>query len=230
MKHYTLLIFLSCFLAGAQVPITKSLGEFSELKVYDLINVELIQSTENKIEITGENTSSVSVVQKNNLLKIKMDFNKPFNGNKTFVKLYYTKIDTIDVNEGAKVVSTTPFKQYELELKTQEGASISVEADLKLLSIKSVTGGTIKVKGNTQSQNINIRTGGIYDGATLQAENTKIKIKAGGEANVNSSELIEVIIVAGGNLIIHGNPKTVNQKNIIGGRVIYKDKESLLIN
>jgi hypothetical protein len=230
MKYYTLLIFLTCFLAASQAPITKSLGEFSELKVYDLINVELIQSTENKIEITGEDTSNVYVVQKNNLLKIKMDFNKPFNGNKTFVKLYYTKIDIIDVNEGAKVVSTSPFKQYELELKTQEGGYISVVADLKLLSIKSVTGGSIKVKGNTQSQNINIRTGGIYEGAKLQAVTTKLKMKAGGEVDVNSSDLIEVTIVAGGNLTIHGTPKTVRQKNIIGGRVIYKDKEPLLIN
>lgn len=230
MKHYTLLIFLSCFLAVSQIPITKSLGEFSELKVYDLINVELIQSTENKIEITGEDASNVYVVQKNNLLKIKMNFNKLFNGNNTFVKLYYTKIDIIDVNEGAKVVSTSPFKQYELELKTQEGGYISIVADLKLLSIKSVTGGIIKAKGNTQSQNINIRTGGVYEGATLQALNTKIKMKAGGEANVNSSDLIEVRIVAGGDLIIHGNPKTVKQKNIIGGRVIYKDKDPLHIN
>ena len=80
MKHYTLLIFFTCFLAASQAPITKSLGEFSELKVYDLINVELIQSTENKIEITVEDTSNVYTVQKNNLLKIKMDLN-PHNWN-----------------------------------------------------------------------------------------------------------------------------------------------------
>jgi len=223
MKYYTLLIFFTCFLAASQAPITKSLGEFSELKVYDLINVELIQSTENKIEITGEDTSNVYIIQKNNLLKIKMDFNKPFNGNKTFVKLFYTKIDIIDVNEGAKVVSESLFKQYELELKAQEGGEISVITDTKLLSIKSVTGGTIKVNGATEFQNIKIRTGGIYEGASLQAVNSEIKIKAGGEADVKSSEVIEVRIVAGGDLTIHGTPKTVKQINMIGGRVIYKD-------
>ena len=209
---------------------SRTLGEFSELKVYDLINVELIQSTENKIEITGEDTSNVFVVQKNDLLKIKMDINKTFNGNKTFVKLFYTKIDIIDVNEGAKVVSQSLFKQYELELKAQEGGEISIISDIKLLSIKTVTGGIIKVNGSTQSQTINIRTGGIYDGALLQAVNSKIKIKAGGEADVNSSELIEVRIVAGGDLTIHGKPTTVKQKNIIGGRIIYKDKELSLKN
>ena len=32
-----------------------------------------------------------------------MALDKMFHGNKTFVKLYYTKIDSIDVNEGAKL-------------------------------------------------------------------------------------------------------------------------------
>ena len=223
MKRYFLFILFSSFLASSQTPVSKTLGEFSELKVYDLINVELIQSTENKIEITGEDTSNVFVVQKNDLLKIKMDLNKSFNGNKTFVKLFYTKIDIIDVNEGAKVVSESLFKQYELELKAQEGGEISVITDTKLLSIKSVTGGTIKVNGATEFQNIKIRTGGIYEGASLQAVNSEIKIKAGGEADVKSSEVIEVRIVAGGDLTIHGTPKTVKQINMIGGRVIYKD-------
>jgi hypothetical protein len=223
MKPYILFFLFSSFLVSSQTPISKTLGEFSELKVYDLINIELVQSTENKIEITGEDTSNVFIVQKNDLLKIKMDLNKSFNGNKTFVKIFFTKVDIIDVNEGAKVVSESLFKQYELQLKAQEGGEIYVISETKLLSIKSVTGGIIKVNGTTESQNINIRTGGIYEGASLQAVDSKIKIKTGGEASVRSSEVIEVTIVAGGDLIIHGDPKTVKQVNMIGGRVIYKD-------
>jgi len=223
MKPYILFFLFSSFLVSSQTLISKTLGEFSELKVYDLINIELVQSTENKIEITGEDTSNVFIVQKNDLLKIKMDLNKSFNGNKTFVKIFFTKVDIIDVNEGAKVVSESLFKQYELQLKAQEGGEISVIAETKLLSIKSVTGGIIKVNGTTEYQNINIRTGGIYEGASLQAVDSKIKIKTGGEASVRSSEVIEVTIVAGGDLIIHGDPKTVKQVNMIGGRVIYKD-------
>ena len=223
MKPYILFFLFSSFLVSSQTPISKTLGEFSELKVYDLVNVELIQSTENKIEITGEDTSNVFIVQKNDVLKIKMDLKKSFNGNKTFVKIFFTKVDIIDVNEGAKVVSESLFKQYELQLKAQEGGEISVITETKLLSIKSVTGGIIKVNGTTESQNINIRTGGIYEGASLQAVDSKIKIKTGGEASVRSSEVIEVTIVAGGDLIIHGDPKTVKQVNMIGGRVIYKD-------
>jgi len=223
MKFYTLFFLLSCFLVGSQTPVSKSIGDFSELKVYDLINVELVESNENKIEITGEETSNVLIVQKNDVLKIKMVLNKPFNGKRTFVKLFYKKIDIIDVNEGAKVVSKSLFKQYELELKAQEGGEISVITDTKLLSIKTVTGGIINASGTTDSQNITIRTGGVYEGSSLQALNSEIKIKAGGVADVKSSELIEVRIVAGGDLIIHGKPKNIKQTKIVGGRIIYKD-------
>lgn len=223
MKFYTLFFLLSYFLVGSQTPVSKSIGDFSELKVYDLINVELVESNENKIEITGEETSNVLIVQKNDVLKIKMVLNKPFNGKRTFVKLFYKKIDIIDVNEGAKVVSKSLFKQYELELKAQEGGEISVITDTKLLSIKTVTGGIINASGTTDSQNITIRTGGVYEGSSLQALNSEIKIKAGGVADVKSSELIEVRIVAGGDLIIHGKPKNIKQTKIVGGRIIYKD-------
>lgn len=223
MKFYTLFFLLSCFLVGSQTPVSKSIGDFSELKVYDLINVELVESNENKIEITGEETSNVLIVQKNDVLKIKMVLNKPFNGKRTFVKLFYKKIDIIDVNEGAKVVSKSLFKQYELELKAQEGGEISVITDTKLLSIKTVTGGIINASGTTDSQNITIRTGGVYEGSSLQALNSEIKIKAGGVADVKSSQLIEVRIVAGGDLIIHGKPKNIKQTKIVGGRIIYKD-------
>ncbi|MDA9875211.1 MAG: head GIN domain-containing protein [Flavobacteriaceae bacterium] len=223
MKFYTLFFLFSCFLVGSQTPVSKSIGDFSELKVYDLINVELVESNENKIEITGEETSNVLIVQKNDVLKIKMVLNKPFNGKRTFVKLFYKKIDIIDVNEGAKVVSKSLFKQYELELKAQEGGEISVITDTKLLSIKTVTGGIINASGTTDSQNITIRTGGVYEGSSLQALNSEIKIKAGGVADVKSSELIEVRIVAGGDLIIHGKPKNIKQTKIVGGRIIYKD-------
>lgn len=223
MKFYTLFFLLSCFLVGSQTPVSKSIGDLSELKVYDLINVELVESNENKIEITGEETSNVLIVQKNDVLKIKMVLNKPFNGKRTFVKLFYKKIDIIDVNEGAKVVSKSLFKQYELELKAQEGGEISVITDTKLLSIKTVTGGIINASGTTDSQNITIRTGGVYEGSSLQALNSEIKIKAGGVADVKSSELIEVRIVAGGDLIIHGKPKNIKQTKIVGGRIIYKD-------
>ena len=223
MKKLYFILLLVCAQIFAQTPITKTLGEFSELKVYDLINVDLIKSDQNKIVISGEHTQDVRVVQKNNTLKIRMKLDKMFNGEDTNVKLYYTSVDKVDANEGAIITAKDPIKQYELELKTQEGGQISAQVNTKLLIVKSVTGGVVKTVGNTEKQQLNIRTGGQYNGSKTEAQHTSLFIKAGGVAKVNTVKVLDVKIFSGGDVLIYGTPKQLKQNKLFGGRVIFKD-------
>ena len=223
MKKLYFISLLVCTQIFSQTPITKTLGEFSELKVYDLINVELIKSDQNKIVISGENSQDVRIVQKNNTLKIRMKLDKMFNGEDTNVKLYYTSVDKVDANEGAIITAKDPIKQYELELKTQEGGQISAQVNTKLLIVKSVTGGVVKTVGNTEKQQLNIRTGGQYNGSKTEAQHTSLFIKAGGVAKVNTVNVLDVKIFSGGDVLIYGTPKQLKQNKLFGGRIIFKD-------
>ena len=203
----------------AQSPIEKTIGEFTELKVYDLIEVRLVKSNENKIIITGENKEDVLVNNKNGTLKIKMNLKEIFDGNKTKVTLHYTSIDIIDVNEGAKVSSEDTIKQFEIDLKAQEGGQINIPLNTNYTNIKSVTGGVIKTTGSSKSQDISISTGGVYEGEKCDTEESKILIKAAGEAYVKASKLVDIRIRAGGDVFIYGNPETINESKVFGGRV-----------
>lgn len=211
------LFFTTLFFA--QNSIEKTIGEFTELKVYDLIEVRLIQSNENKVTITGENQDDVLVNNKNGKLKIKMTLKKIFDGNKTTVTLHYTSIDIIDVNEGAKVSSQEIIKQFEMDLKAQEGGQIMVPLNTNYTNIKSVTGGIIKTTGSCKIQDISLSTGGVYEAENFNTEETKILIKAAGEAYVKASNLVDIKIRAGGDVFIYGNPKTINESKVFGGRV-----------
>ena len=219
---FILFLLLNSFLFS-QTPITRTLGEFKEIKVYDLINVDLIKSTENKITISGKFAEDVNVIQKNNILKIRMKLKKMLNGAQTNVKVYYTDLDIIDANQGAVITSNDLIKQYELILKAQEGAYISVNAETKRTEIKSVTGSTIITSGTTSKQDIKIATGGVYKGSSFSAENTELSIKTGGKANVRTSNVLEVKIFSGGDVYIYGTPKQLKQRKIFGGRIIFKD-------
>ena len=57
-KKLYFIMLLFCTQLFAQTSTTKTLGEFSELKVYDRINVELIKSDQNKIVIYGEHSQA----------------------------------------------------------------------------------------------------------------------------------------------------------------------------
>ncbi len=205
--------------AIAQGDIEKNLGDFNEIKVYDLINVELVKSNENKAVISGDNISDVELINKNGSLRIKMRLGQNFVGNKTVVTLYYKNIEVIDANEGAYVSSEDIFKQYTIELRVQEGAIIKVPMDVTDSKIKAVTGGEIDVIGKAVRQDISINTGGIFQGKNLETESTYISVSAAGEAHINASRLADVKIRAGGDVYIYGQPEKVNENKMLGGRV-----------
>ena len=223
MKHIYFIVFFVCTQVFSQNSVTKTLGEFSELKVYDLINIELIKSDENKLIISGENKNDVSVIQKNNKLKIRMKLDKMFNGKNTNVKLYYTSIDEIDANEGVNINVKSKLKQYELTLRAQEGAQITASVDTKFLSVKSVTGGVVTTTVQTSKLNLTLRTGGVYEGSKTTAQNSSLFIKAGGEASVHTTNVLNVKIFSGGDVFVYGTPKQLKQNKLFGGRIIFKD-------
>lgn len=212
-------IFLITTVVTAQDPITKTVGEFSTIKVYDLINVEMVKSKKNKIEITGKNAKDVVVVNKNGTLKIRMKVEEYYDGDRTQVKLYYTSVDVIDVNEGAVITSDDTIKQFEIELKAQEGGRINLDVKTTEADIKAVTGGVVEITGKSKNQDISINTGGVFKGKDFKTENTNIAIRAGGEADVNVTDVLDIKIRAGGDVFIYGNPNTVNESRALGGRI-----------
>lgn len=215
----TILTILISAISISQNSIEKTIGEFSELKVYDLIEVKMIKSDENKLVITGKNTEDVVVVNKNGKLKIRMNLEESFDGSNTSVSLFYTTVDILDANEGAVISSEDVIKQYEIDLKAQEGGRIKINLEVKIANINAYSGGIINTNGIAISQKVSLNTGGVYMGKNLQTENTTVKIKAAGDAEVRASDLVDVKIRAGGDVFVYGDPKTISESKVFGGRV-----------
>lgn len=198
-------------------------GDFTDLKVFDKLSVILIASYENKAEITGTSQSKVEVVNKNGLLKIRMPLTKIMSGDEAKVTLYFKKIQSIDANEGSTVICADVFKQTTLDLKTQEGATITAVLDVEKALIKAYSGGIIKITGNAVNQSVSINSGGILEARDLETSQTTVSLSAGGSADVKASILVDAKVKAGGTITIHGKPKEIRQETFIGGTIIEKD-------
>ena len=215
----TILTFVITLNAFSQETIERKIGDFNELKVYDLIEVELVKSDKNKVEISGQNIDNVLVNNLNGTLKIKMAFKEIFDGANTKVVLYYTKLDIIDANEGARIHSKDDIKQFEIDLRTQEGGNINVNLDVSYANIKAVTGGVVEINGVAKKEKVSLTTGGVFKGEHLKSENSDVAINAAGEAYINASNEVNITIRAGGDVYVYGNPKTINETKVLGGRV-----------
>ncbi|GAA4279555.1 head GIN domain-containing protein [Aquimarina mytili] len=221
MRKYIFLLLTLCVYAGqGQDIISKDLDDFTALKIFNKIQVELIQSDENKVEISGIKKRNVNIIQKNNLVKISMSLDNIWDNNNTKVVVYYIQLNKIDVNEGSIVVANDNIVSNSLDLRAQEGASIEAQIETERLFVKSISGGEIKVDGLVKEQEVVITSGGQYYGKDLKTKHTQVTISAGGTAEVHATEYIKANTNAGGTIKIYGNPKTADTQKLLGGKII----------
>ena len=209
-------VFLSQII-NAQV--TRNLGDFDEVKVFDKIKVVLISASENKIVVSGTRSNELETVNKNGVLKIRMPFPKLLTGNDVTVNLYFKKIEKIAVSEGAYVSSKYDFKQTSLTINATSGAEANLDVNLYKVNVKVNAGGIVSLSGKATNQDVIITSGGILNAKDLVTTQTAISVSAGGQADIYATTLVEAKIRAGGSIFIYGKPKQINKEVFIGGKI-----------
>lgn len=220
MKKIALVAFLMLSQMNFAQDKTVSLGDFDQVKVFDRISALLVQGTENKIEITGNKKDDVETVNKNGELKVRMKFGKLLAGDDISVTIYYkNQINSVEASEGSYVSSEATFKAIDFLTSAKEGAQVKLNLDVKKLKVKAYSGGILELKGKATNQEIVINSGGILKAKDLVTSQTTVAVNAGGEAEINASDLVDAKTRAGGNIHVYGSPKQVNKKNVIGGNI-----------
>ncbi|MFB0909770.1 MAG: head GIN domain-containing protein [Flavobacterium sp.] len=217
-----MLILLACVVQTTFAQVTRDLGEFSAIKIYDRLTVSLILSSENKIIITGNREGEVEVVNNNGELKLRMPFPKLLSGEDISVKLYFKNIESIAVSEGSQVSSEAKFKQTIMDLNAREGAEIKIDLDVEKVNVKAVTGGIIELSGQASNQDVTLMTGGILKSKELETSQTTISVSAGGNAEIHATTLVDAKVRAGGSIYIYGSPKQINRETLFGGTITEK--------
>ncbi len=217
---FLLTVLLSTTFIQSQDVVTKTVGDFNELKIFNKIQVSLVESDENKVEISGIKRRNINVIQKNQLLKISMSLDNIWDNNNTKVTVYYKELSKIDVNEGSRVVSDDVIRSNRLDLRAQEGASIKIPVEVSFIYAKAITGGEIELRGEAEEQEVIINSGGQYYAKELVTQNTQVKVSAGGTAEVQAKNYMKANTNAGGTIKVFGNPRELDTQKLLGGKII----------
>jgi hypothetical protein len=219
MNYKLMVLLLVAQFGFSQTKITKNVGDFTTVKVFDKISVQLIEGTETKVELTGDRSSEVELVNKNGELKIRMPLDKLLKGEEITAIVYFKRIDVVEASEGAYVSSPVVFDGINFSVNAKEGAEIKLTLDVKKATVKASSGGVVRLTGKAQNQDIVVTSGGIVKASALEGEQTVVAVNAGGEADVTATELVEAKTRAGGTITIYGNPRQINQKTVAGGTI-----------
>ena len=216
-------LFLMTVLASAQTTINKKLGDFTTVKVYNGIDVELVKSEESKIIVTGEKAEKVKIKTSGNTLRISLRFPETTADGKVKVTLYYaSNLKTIDANEGA-IITGKNIEQTQIEIKGQEGAFINLVVKVKHLRVKSSSGAVIRLSGASKNQTVDADLGGMYHGYKLQVSDmTMVRAGSGSKVEVQSGETLDAKVSFGGSIFYKGTPEVFKDKKVIGGVIEHR--------
>ena len=221
MKRFILTLLIIPSLLVSQEEINRNLGEFTKLSIYDGINVELIKSDENKVEASGENTRFVVVKNKNGSLKIRLNVQKRFSGDRTMVKLYYKNIYSFIAHEGSNIFSKDTIKQADLKIKGHTGSRIDIPVELNSISVTSTAGAKITLRGSSTYLEASSATGSEINARNMVIEDGEVSALSGSMVDVRAETSLEAIARIGGVINVHSKTERITEKVSLGGAVIY---------
>lgn len=217
MKNIVASILLISASAFGQVE--KKVGDFTKITSFDRIDVLLIASTENKVNLEGKEANEVELVNKNGELKIRMPLTKLLDGDNISVTVYFKSIEAVEANEGSRISCSDVIKATAFNLIAKEGSEVKLTLEVSKLNARVANGSKITLEGKAQNQEVLVNLGGIYQAEKFKTLQTTITGNAGGEAEIFATDLVEAKVRAGGDILIYGKPKQINQKVIAGGSI-----------
>ena len=221
MKNTIYILLLFTIPTLSQLKIDRDLGEFSKVAVYDGINLELVKSEENKVEITGKNTSFVVVKNKNGDLKIRLNLERRFSGDRTKVTLYYKSLYNIISHEGSNVFSKDTINQADLNIKANTGSTQNMLINLNTFNTTAATGANINVSGTAEYHDSSVSTGAEINAEKLMTTETYASATTGGVLNVSATKELEANSKLGGIINVHEKTDKITESISIGGVVNY---------
>ena len=104
----------------------KNVGDFNKVTSFDRIDVFLVSSDQNKVQLDGKGADEVELVNKNGELKIRMPLTKLLDGDNISVTVYYKKITAVEANEGSRIASGDKISSVVFDVIAKEGSEIKL--------------------------------------------------------------------------------------------------------
>lgn len=224
MKYLLLLLIsVNSLTSIAQQTAEQKLTDFNELIVQGRFTVDIEYSDEMKalavVHGPDVDLDNLSYSYTNKTLKIKysgsllddVDIN---------VTLYVNNLSYIEAKQGSeiRVNDNFDFKNKQISLKSDAGGKIIVKLDVPSINAEITKGGSIRISGNTEKLDANIKTGGTIGALNLKATNVTAKVSFGGEITCNASESLDAQVTSGGTISYKGSPK-ISEKIRLGGSI-----------
>ncbi|GAB1447894.1 hypothetical protein MASR2M44_08960 [Bacteroidota bacterium] len=203
-------IFSAMLLAGSLYAQEKNVKAFTKLELEAPLKVELIRSTESKID-AGSETEKLGIEVEGNTLSLEMgsmtNIEQP-------VKVYYTQLEELEIN-GIGDVRTREGSVIEgasLEIEANGASKLNLNVKVDKLKIESAGASKLTLAGQSKSTEVELAGASKLMAGDLKTENLKLEAAGAVYFNVNVSKELTIEAAGASKGVYAGNPqvKTIN--------------------
>lgn len=198
---------------GKMTTVTRTTDSYDAIGCAGFMDFVLVQGTEGKIKIEGEeNLLEYIVTEVKNeklIVKVKKKINLRSTKNKTIkITIPFEDISKVSLSGSGDVWNEDVIQGNNLAVALSGSGDIVL--DIKTNTVKGAIAGSgdIKLKGSTNDLVAKISGSGDFHGFDLQANNTEVAIAGSGDAKVVSNQNLKARVSGSGDIRYRGNPKT----------------------
>ncbi len=208
---------------GKVITETRKISSFNKVNVGGSFDVYLIDGTEGKITLEGE--ENILKYIETEVKKGKLNINFKENTNiKTTKKLIVTvpfeNIESVALGGSGNVIAKKRIKADEASFAL--GGSGNIVASVDANTVKASIGGSgnIRLKGKTDNLKCAIGGSGNVKGYDLKTNSLKASIAGSGDVLATVSNKIKATVVGSGSVYYKGNPSQIDSNSLGSGDVI----------
>lgn len=209
---------------GNVVTIERTTSDYNALRVGGFYKVELVEGSEGKITLKGEDNIleyvETEVIGGTLTIKSKKNMNlKPSLGKGVYIIVPIEKIDAIRLSGAGKVFSSKTLQANNFKVHT----SGSRNADLKIdaTSVTVISSGSSNIVLSGTAERVNITSSGSSNLRAYELNTDRVDVRSSGSSNVQVTvnEVIEARASGSSKVRYKGKPEKVQSKASGSGKV-----------
>ena len=199
-------------------------SDYDAIGVAGAFHVTLVEGTEGKITLKGEENLLEYVIIETNGSDLKIKTEKGYNlnpskGKKIEIIVPIKEISAVSLAGSGDIVADFTIKSSSFKTSLAGSGDIKLHINSDSIEASLSGSGDIKLSGKTKNLEANLSGSGDIKALELMAEKSKANLSGSGNISTTCSEFIEARVAGSGNIEYKGNPKKTDTKVAGSGKI-----------
>ncbi|GFD79188.1 DUF2807 domain-containing protein [Tenacibaculum sp. KUL118] len=201
----------------------RKIGSFDKVNIGGSFDVYLINGTEGKVTLEGEENilKYIETEVKNGKLNVHFKENTNIKATKKLtVTIPFEKIEAVALGGSGNIIAKKRIKADVISFGLGGSGNIIASVDANTVKTSIGGSGNIKLKGKSDYLKCAIGGSGNIKAYDLKTSSLKASIAGSGDISVTVNNKIKATIVGSGSIYYKGNPSDIDKTSLGSGNVI----------